>query len=46
MLTITAVIRAKKGREDAMRQALLDVAETVRVNEPKHGQLLRIAGSG
>jgi len=34
MLTITAVIRAKKGHEDTMRGALLDVAENVRVNEP------------
>jgi quinol monooxygenase YgiN len=34
MLTITAVIRAKKGHEDTMRRALLDVAENVRVNEP------------
>ena len=34
MLTITAVIRAKRGHEDAMRRALLDVAENVRTNEP------------
>lgn len=34
MLTITAIIRAKKGHEAAMRQALLDVAENVRANEP------------
>ncbi|MBR0895437.1 antibiotic biosynthesis monooxygenase [Bradyrhizobium tropiciagri] len=34
MLTITAVIRAKKGHEAAMRQALLDVVEHVRANEP------------
>jgi quinol monooxygenase YgiN len=34
MLTITAVIRAKSGHEDAMRRALLDVAENVRTNEP------------
>lgn len=34
MLTITAVIRAKKGSEGTMRQALLDVAENVRANEP------------
>jgi quinol monooxygenase YgiN len=34
MLTITAIIRAKKGQEAAMRQALLDVAENVRDNEP------------
>jgi quinol monooxygenase YgiN len=34
MLTITAVIRVKKGNEAAMRQALLDVAGHVRANEP------------
>ena len=34
MLTITAVIRAKKGHEDTMRRALLEVAENVRINEP------------
>jgi quinol monooxygenase YgiN len=34
MLTITAIIRAKKGSEAAMRQALLDVAAGVRANEP------------
>jgi len=34
MLTITAVIRAKKGCEDTMRRALLEVAENVRINEP------------
>lgn len=34
MLTITAVIRAKKGQEDTMRQALLAVADNVRLNEP------------
>ena len=34
MLTITAVIRAKKGHEETMRRALLAVAENVRVNEP------------
>lgn len=34
MLTITAIIRAKKGYEAAMRQALLEVAENVRTNEP------------
>jgi quinol monooxygenase YgiN len=34
MLTITAIIRAKKGSEAAMRQALVDVAENVRANEP------------
>jgi quinol monooxygenase YgiN len=34
MLTITAVIRVKKGHEDTMRAALLEVAENVRVNEP------------
>jgi quinol monooxygenase YgiN len=34
MLTITAIIRARKGQEAAMRQALLDVADNVRANEP------------
>jgi quinol monooxygenase YgiN len=34
MLTITAVIRAKKGHERAMREALLEVAENARANEP------------
>ena len=34
MLTLTAVIRVKRGSDAAMRQALLDVAENVRVNEP------------
>jgi quinol monooxygenase YgiN len=33
MLTITAIIRAKKGHEAAMGQALLDVAASVRANE-------------
>ena len=34
MLTITAVIRAKKGHEETMCRALLEVAENVRSNEP------------
>ncbi|WP_102223703.1 putative quinol monooxygenase [Acidimangrovimonas sediminis] len=34
MLTITAVIRAKPGAEQTMRDALLEVADHVRVNEP------------
>ena len=34
MLTISAVIRVKKGHEETMRRALLEVAENVRVNEP------------
>jgi len=34
MLTITAVIRAKKGQDETMRRALLAVAENVRLNEP------------
>lgn len=34
MLTITAVIRAKAGSEDVMRDALLAVADHVRANEP------------
>jgi quinol monooxygenase YgiN len=33
MLTISAVIRVKKGHEDTMRRALLEVADNVRVNE-------------
>jgi quinol monooxygenase YgiN len=34
MLTITAIIRAKKGSEATMRQALIEVAENVLANEP------------
>jgi quinol monooxygenase YgiN len=34
MLTITAVIRVKKGHEATMRRALLEVADNVRINEP------------
>jgi quinol monooxygenase YgiN len=34
MLTITAIIRVKKGEEAVMRQGLLDVAAHVRANEP------------
>jgi quinol monooxygenase YgiN len=34
MLTITAIIRVKKGEEAVMRQTLLDVAGHVRANEP------------
>jgi quinol monooxygenase YgiN len=34
MLTITAIIRSKKGHEAAMRAALLEVADNVRANEP------------
>ena len=34
MLTITAIIRAKKGHEATMRRALLHVADHVRINEP------------
>jgi quinol monooxygenase YgiN len=34
MLTITAIIRVKRGEEAVMRQALLDVAAHVRANEP------------
>ncbi len=33
MITITAVIRARKGHERTMSKALLDVAENVRKNE-------------
>ena len=35
MLTITAIIRAKRGHERTMRQALLEFAEGVRANEPR-----------
>src|SRR6266851_3569583 len=35
MLTITAVIRARKGEERALRDALLEVADNVRANEPE-----------
>ena len=35
MLTITAIIRAKKGHEATMKKALLEVAESVRANEPQ-----------
>ena len=34
MLTITAVIRARKGQDRALRDALLEVAANVRANEP------------
>jgi len=34
MLTITAIIRTKEGYEDTMRQALLEVADNVKKNEP------------
>jgi quinol monooxygenase YgiN len=34
MLTITAIIRTKQGREGVMRDALLEVAANVRANEP------------
>jgi quinol monooxygenase YgiN len=34
MMTITAIIRAKKGHEATMRRALLHVADHVRINEP------------
>jgi quinol monooxygenase YgiN len=35
MLTITAIIRTKPGHEDTMRNGLLEVAENVRLNEPR-----------
>jgi quinol monooxygenase YgiN len=35
MLTITAVIRARQGHEVTMRDALLEVAQNVRANEPE-----------
>ena len=34
MLTITAIIRAKKGHEETVRQALIDHAANVERNEP------------
>lgn len=34
MLTITAIIRAKKGHEATMQKALLEVVDHVRRNEP------------
>lgn len=33
MLTITAIIRVKKGRETAMLEALIEVVKSVRANE-------------
>jgi quinol monooxygenase YgiN len=35
MLTITAIIRVRKGYEQTMCQALLEVADHVRANEPE-----------
>jgi quinol monooxygenase YgiN len=35
MLTITAIIRVRKGAENLMRDALREVAENVRANEPE-----------
>ncbi|MEM1313319.1 MAG: antibiotic biosynthesis monooxygenase [Pseudomonadota bacterium] len=35
MKTITAVIKAKAGHEQTMKDALLRVAENVRANEPE-----------
>lgn len=35
MHTITAVIRAKPGTEETMKQGLLAVADSVRANEPE-----------
>ena len=34
MITITAIIRARKGEEGTLRDALLAVADNVRANEP------------
>ena len=34
MFTVTAIIKAKKGHGDTMKQALLDVATHVSSNEP------------
>lgn len=35
MITITAIIRARPGREDALRSALLTVSTYVDANEPE-----------
>ncbi|QDL91031.1 antibiotic biosynthesis monooxygenase [Paroceanicella profunda] len=35
MITITAIIRAQPGKEEAMRAALLDVAAHVQAEEPE-----------
>jgi len=35
MITITAIIRVRQGYEQTMAQALLEVAEYVRANEPE-----------
>ena len=35
MIIITAILRARPGCEDTMRQALLDVAANVAANEPQ-----------
>jgi quinol monooxygenase YgiN len=35
VITITAIIRVKPGQERAMAEALLEVAENVRANEPE-----------
>ena len=46
MLTITAIIRAKRGEEATMRQALLDVAAHVAANEPEtHGFFVSVDGA-
>ena len=34
MITITAIIRVRKGKEQTMSKALLEVADNVRKNEP------------
>ena len=34
MITITAVIRSKKGQEERLKKALLEVAQYVNKNEP------------
>ncbi len=34
MITITAILRARKGSEETLRRALLDVAAHVAKNEP------------
>ena len=35
MFTVTAIIKAKKGHEGTMKEALLDVATHVNLNEPE-----------
>ena len=37
MFSVTAIIKAKKGHENTIKQALLDVAAHVSSNEPGTG---------